>query len=100
MGEGVSYGKVELQVILPEGAKNVKFETEVPLVRVEETVHRTFMDTVGRTTLKLTSMNVADETRDKPLIVRQSTAIIMRLFANLWHRSPMIILSVPHSGNL
>ena len=82
MGEGVSYGKVELQVILPEGAKNVKFETEVPLVRVEETVHRTFMDTVGRTTLKLTAMNVADEARDKPLIVRQSTAISMRLFAN------------------
>ena len=70
MGEGVSYGKVELQVILPEGAKNVKFETEVPLVKVEETVHRTFMDTVGRTTLKLTAVNVVDETRDKPLIVR------------------------------
>ncbi|KAI4229581.1 MAG: hypothetical protein L6R36_000739 [Xanthoria steineri] len=69
MGEGISYGKVELQVILPEGAKNVKFETEVPLVKVEESVHRTFMDTVGRTTLKLTACNVADEARDKPLIV-------------------------------
>ncbi|KAL8836235.1 MAG: hypothetical protein Q9170_003012 [Blastenia crenularia] len=69
MGEGISYGKVEVRVILPEGAKNVKFETEVPLVGVEELVHRTFMDTVGRTTLKLTAMNVADEARDKPLMV-------------------------------
>ncbi|KAL8695806.1 MAG: hypothetical protein Q9224_003147 [Gallowayella concinna] len=69
MGEGVSYGKVEVRVLLPEGAKNVKFETEVPLVAVEETMHRTFMDTVGRTTLKLTAMNVVDEARDKPLIV-------------------------------
>ncbi|KAI4173282.1 MAG: hypothetical protein LQ343_002993 [Gyalolechia ehrenbergii] len=69
MGEGISYGKVEVRVILPEGARNVRFETEVPLVGVEEMVHRTFMDTVGRTTLKLTAMNVVDETRDKPLIV-------------------------------
>ncbi|KAL8651725.1 MAG: hypothetical protein Q9210_003091 [Variospora velana] len=69
MSEGVSYAKVEVRVILPEGARNVKFETEVPLVAVEETVHRTFMDTVGRTTLKLTAMNVVDEARDKPLIV-------------------------------
>ena len=69
MGEGISYGKVEVRVILPEGARNVRFETEVPLVGVEEMVHRTFMDTVGRTTLKLTAMNVVDEVRDKPLIV-------------------------------
>ncbi|KAI4151765.1 MAG: hypothetical protein L6R39_001954 [Caloplaca ligustica] len=69
MGEGISYGKVEVRVILPEGARNVRFETEVPLVAVEETVHKTFLDTVGRTTLKLTAMNVVDETRDKPLIV-------------------------------
>ncbi|KAI4117494.1 MAG: hypothetical protein LQ338_007542 [Usnochroma carphineum] len=69
MAEGISYGKVEMRVILPEGARNVKFETEVPLVGVEEMVHSTFMDTVGRTTLKLTAMNVVDETRDKPLLV-------------------------------
>ncbi|KAI4195669.1 MAG: hypothetical protein LQ346_003362, partial [Caloplaca aetnensis] len=69
MGEGVSYGKVEVRVILPEGARNVKFETEVPLVAAEEMLHRTFMDTVGRTTLKLTAMNVVDEARDKPIIV-------------------------------
>ncbi|KAI4192609.1 MAG: hypothetical protein LQ348_003100 [Seirophora lacunosa] len=69
MGEGVSYAKVEVRVILPEGARNVRFETEVPLVGVEETLHRTFMDTVGRTTVKLTAMNVVDEARDKPLIV-------------------------------
>ncbi|KAI4104013.1 MAG: hypothetical protein L6R37_003495 [Teloschistes peruensis] len=69
MGEGVSYAKVEVRVILPEGARNVRFETEVPLVGVDEGTHRTFMDTVGRTTLKLTAMNVVDEARDKTLIV-------------------------------
>ncbi|KAI4191132.1 MAG: hypothetical protein L6R41_000353 [Letrouitia leprolyta] len=97
MGEGISYEKVEVRVILPEGARNVKFETEVPLTVVEETVHRTFMDTVGRTTLKLTAMNVVDEARDKPLIVtydypfsaafRKPITIflgVMAVFATAW----------------
>lgn len=72
MSEGVSYAKVQLRVILPEGATNVKFETEVPLVASEISSHKTFMDTLGRTTLKLTAMNVIDEARSKDLIVRVS----------------------------
>ena len=69
MGEGVSYEKVDVRVILPEGATNVKFETAVPLVAEEITSHKTFMDTLGRTTLKLTAMNVIDGSRDQDLIV-------------------------------
>ena len=91
MGEGVSYERVELRVILPEGAKydpliesrflvllltnirNVKFETAVPLVAAAVTSHQTFMDTLGRTSLKLTAINVIDESRDEELIVRKTT---------------------------
>ena len=69
MGEGVSYDKVVVRVILPEGATNVKFETAVPLVAEEISSHKTFMDTLGRTTLKLTAMNVVDGSRDQDLIV-------------------------------
>ena len=69
MGEGVSYEKVGVRVILPEGATNVKFETAVPLVAEEVSSHKTFMDTLGRTTLKLTAMNVVDGSRDQDLIV-------------------------------
>lgn len=69
MGEGVSYKKVEVRVILPEGATNVKFETAVPLVASEVSSHKTYMDTLGRTTLKLTAMNVIDGSRDQDLIV-------------------------------
>lgn len=69
MGEGVSYDKVELRVILPEGATNVKFETAMPLVAQEMLEHKTFMDTLGRTMLKLTAMNVVDASRDQELIV-------------------------------
>ena len=47
----------------------MKFQSPVPLVSEEVTLHKTFMDTLGRTTLKLTAMNVVDESRDKSLIV-------------------------------
>jgi len=67
--EGISYARVNLRVILPEGAKNVKFSTTVPIVSNETTLHKTFMDTVGRTTLALTAINLVDEFRDRELIV-------------------------------
>ena len=76
MNEGVSYKKVEVRVILPEGATNVKFETTVPLVATEVSKHKTFMDTLGRTTLKLTAMNVVDGLRDRDLIVSLDFYII------------------------
>ncbi|SLM36038.1 oligosaccharyltransferase alpha subunit [Lasallia pustulata] len=76
MSEGVSYGKVELKVILPEGATNVKFETSVPIVAVETSTHRTFMDTLGRTTLKLTAMNLVDESRNSDLFVTYDYPLI------------------------
>lgn len=69
MSEGVSYAKVQIRVILPEGATNVKYETVVPLVGAEMESYRTFMDTVGRTMLRLSTVNVVDEARDKELVV-------------------------------
>ena len=76
--EGIQYEKIELRVVLPEGAKNVKYEivdgTGLPNdVKSEMGLHKTFMDTVGRTVLKLTATNVADEARDSHIIVRCPT---------------------------
>ena len=45
------------------------FETSVPLISNNTTLHRTFMDTVGRTTLNLVAINVVDELRERDLIV-------------------------------
>lgn len=45
------------------------FETSVPLISNTSTLHRTFMDTVGRTTLNLVAINVVDELRDRDLVV-------------------------------
>ena len=67
--EGISYGRVNLRVILPEGATNVKFSTSIPLVDNSISLHKTFMDTVGRTTLTLTALNLVDDFRDRHLIV-------------------------------
>ncbi|EUC37356.1 hypothetical protein COCCADRAFT_85947 [Bipolaris zeicola 26-R-13] len=67
--EGISYGRVSLRIILPEGATNVKFSTAVPVVADEVTLHKTFMDTLGRTALTLTSINLVDEFRGRDVIV-------------------------------
>ncbi|KAK8206869.1 dolichyl-diphosphooligosaccharide--protein glycosyltransferase subunit 1 [Zalaria obscura] len=69
MVEGVEYEKVVLRVVLPEGAANVKYETTVPVMSAETELHRTFMDTLGRTTLKLTALNVVDDIRERELVI-------------------------------
>lgn len=50
-------------------SRNVKFTTSVPLISDEIRLHKTFMDTVGRSSLVLTALNVVDEWRDKDIIV-------------------------------
>ena len=51
------------------GCRNVMYQCPMPLVSSEITSHKTFMDTVGRTALKLTAMNLVDESRDRDIIV-------------------------------
>ncbi|KKZ68053.1 oligosaccharyl transferase complex subunit OST4 [[Emmonsia] crescens] len=72
--EGVQYEKVELRVILPEGAQDVKYElvggVGMPyMIESEIGLRKTFMDTVGRTVLTLRTTNVADEAREGQIIV-------------------------------
>lgn len=69
IGEGIAYARVNLRVILPEGATNVKYSTTVSLIESKTSVHKTFMDTLGRPTLELTAINVVDDFRDRDLIV-------------------------------
>lgn len=54
--------------------RNVRFATDVHLVSSEISTIRTFMDTLGRTTLTVTALNLIDEARMKAIIV--STSII------------------------
>ena len=76
---------------------NLKYDTPVTLTSSEITSHKTFMDTLGRTTLKLTAMNIVDEDREKDVIItyeypfsaafRKPITIfcgIMIIFATAW----------------
>lgn len=80
MTEGVQYEKVVVRVILPEGAKNVRYDildrpsgSGLPglnQIHAHISSHKTFMDTLGRTALTLTVENLTDEARDSQLVVR------------------------------
>ncbi|PBP18402.1 oligosaccharyltransferase alpha subunit [Diplocarpon rosae] len=85
--EGIEYEHVELRVILPEGAENVQYSTTVPLASAEISLHRTFMDTTGRTSLKLKAINVVDDLRDRELIVTYDYPLLAGL------RKPLVIFS-------
>ncbi|KAK0849806.1 dolichyl-diphosphooligosaccharide--protein glycosyltransferase subunit 1 [Friedmanniomyces endolithicus] len=85
--EGVEYERVVTRVILPEGAKNIHFETTVPLVSNATGLHPTFMDTIGRTTLTLTAINMVDEFRDRDLIVTYEYPFAARF------RKPLVIFA-------
>jgi len=50
-------------------SRNVQYSTTVPLVSTSTSLHRTFMDTTGRTMLTLTAINIVDDMRDRELIV-------------------------------
>ncbi|KAL9126466.1 MAG: hypothetical protein Q9217_004487 [Psora testacea] len=106
MSEGVSYEKVELRFILPEGAINVQYESPIPVVVSELSSHKTFMDTLGRTTLKLTAMNVVDQSRDQDVIVTYDYPLtaafrkpiiifagIMAVFATAWGIGSLDVVS-------
>lgn len=49
--------------------RNVKYHTTVPITSTSISLHKTFMDTTGRTTLSLTARNVVDDLRDSELYV-------------------------------
>ena len=48
---------------------NLEFSTRMPLISNTTALHRTFLDTLGRTALTLTALNVVDEARDRELVV-------------------------------
>ncbi|KAL3471687.1 Ribophorin I [Aspergillus californicus] len=79
MAEGIQYEKIVFRVVLPEGARNVRYQAvEGPSsnglpgpseIESSLSTHKTFMDTLGRTTLTLTVESLTDEARDSQLLV-------------------------------
>lgn len=100
-----AYDEVDVVVILPEGAKwvsrtldissaaddsrDVEYVAPVSIVGEERYFHKTFMDTKGRTALRLTVKNVIDDLHNRDLIV--SSTVDGVVVASLMHASPGII---------
>ncbi|CAJ2501219.1 Uu.00g040720.m01.CDS01 [Anthostomella pinea] len=88
--EGVEYGQVQVRVLLPEGADNVKFYTTAPESSItghSVDLERTYLDTVGRTVLTIKARNLVDDFRDRELIVSYDYSTMAGL------RKPLIIFS-------
>lgn len=86
--EGVEYERVTLRVLLPEGATNIKFDTALPassIVSHSVDLHKTYLDTLGRTTLTITASNIVDDFRDRELIVTYDYPFTASL------RKPMVV---------
>lgn len=91
MSEGVQYERLELRIVLPEGANIVQWQTHggsnLPLLTASQSLHKTFLDTVGRTTLILSTLNVVDELRDIQVLVSYEYSLISAL------RKPVSIMA-------
>ncbi|KAG6030856.1 hypothetical protein E4U19_000219 [Claviceps sp. Clav32 group G5] len=75
--EGIEYEQINIRVLLPEGARNVKFYTGVPESAITETsigVHKTYLDTIGRTSVTIKAHNLVDEFRDRDIIISYETS--------------------------
>ncbi|OAA32564.1 oligosaccharyltransferase alpha subunit [Moelleriella libera RCEF 2490] len=86
--EGVEYSRVSIRVLLPEGARNVKYYTGVPKSSIIETsvgLHKTYLDTLGRTAVVIKAQNLVDEFRDRDVIISYETPALDTL------RKPFIV---------
>lgn len=57
------------------------------MASAEITKHMTFMDTIGRTSLKLKAINVVDDIRERELIVSYEVSLFSQL------RKPLMIFA-------
>ncbi|KAK0746094.1 Ribophorin I [Schizothecium vesticola] len=88
--EGVEYEHVQVRVILPEGAENVKYTTTIPsssIVSAKVVIHKTFLDSVGRTSLVIKARNLVDDFRDRELVVSYDYPLTASL------RKPIVVIA-------
>ncbi|XXG94931.1 hexokinase [Hypoxylon texense] len=88
--EGVAFEKVQVRVLLPEGAENVRFYTTIPESSITDytvDLQQTYLDTIGRTVLTIKARNLVDDFRDRELIVSYDYSLVASL------RKPLIVFS-------
>ncbi|CAK7267074.1 dolichyl-diphosphooligosaccharide--protein glycosyltransferase subunit 1 [Sporothrix epigloea] len=88
--EGVEYETVRLQILLPEGAENVKYWANIPSSSIATstlTTHKTFLDTKGRTAVIIVARNLVDEFRDREVTVTYDYPLLASL------RKPIVVFA-------
>ncbi|XP_050720090.1 dolichyl-diphosphooligosaccharide--protein glycosyltransferase subunit 1-like [Eriocheir sinensis] len=58
--DDVTIDELKLVVILPEGVRNIAFETPYPMERLPDALHYTYLDTVGRPVISVTKRNLVE----------------------------------------
>ncbi|KAH8676078.1 oligosaccharyltransferase alpha subunit [Xylariales sp. PMI_506] len=86
--EGIEYEQIQLRIVLPEGAENVKYYTSIPQSAITGATvdrERTYLDTLGRTVLTIKARNLADDFRDREVLVSYEYSLVASL------RKPIVI---------
>ena len=65
----------------------MKFQTTVPITSHSITTHKTFMDTIGRTSLNIRARNLVDDIRGREIIVTYQYPLMAGL------RKPLVIFA-------
>lgn len=66
----------------------MKYQTSIPTTSITSAdveIHKTFLDTIGRTALVIKARNLVDDLRDRELIVSYDLPLMARL------RKPLIV---------
>ncbi|BFZ64952.1 dolichyl-diphosphooligosaccharide--protein glycosyltransferase subunit 1 [Saitoella coloradoensis] len=66
--ESMQYEDVKVRIVLPEGAKNIQVATPFP-VKESRSVHKWFMDTIGKPVVELSAQNIVDDVRGREVVV-------------------------------
>ncbi|KAL7629599.1 dolichyl-diphosphooligosaccharide--protein glycosyltransferase subunit 1 [Parahypoxylon ruwenzoriense] len=88
--EGISFEHIQVRVLLPEGAENVRFHTTIPESSITDytvDLQKTYLDTVGRTVLTITAKNLVDDFRDRDLIISYDYSLVASL------RKPLVVFT-------
>ncbi|KAI8959614.1 Ribophorin I [Daldinia sp. FL1419] len=88
--EGAAFEHVQVRVLLPEGAENVRFYTTIPESSITDysvDLQKTYLDTIGRTVLTIKARNLVDDFRDRDLIVSYDYSTVASL------RKPFVVFS-------
>lgn len=68
--------------------RNIKYHTSIPTSSIAEVsvgVHKTFLDTIGRTALVIKARNLVDDFRDRELVVSYDYPLMASL------RKPLVV---------